>query len=87
MSTKDSNGRSMPYNGWANYETWNVAQWLTATPDAYELSKRHRDSSNAYADMVHELTSKGITTTPDGVLLWCAELDLRALDDLIRELP
>ena len=55
MSTKDSNGRSMPYNGWANYETWNVAQWLTATPD--------------------------------GVLLWCAELDLRALDDLIRELP
>jgi len=84
---RDKNGRSTPYHGWRNYETWNVAQWLTADEDAYEVCKRHHAHGNQYADVVLELNKQGITDTPDGVSFWAPELDTNALDELLRELP
>lgn len=86
MSTTDNHGRPTPYNGWSNYDTWNVAQWLTAQPDYYELCKRHRDSHNTYADVALELSKRGITETPDGVLFWSATINTTELDAMLREL-
>ena len=88
MSTeRDENNRPTPYNGWRNYETWNVALWLTSDPDSYEMCKHHRDNEKAYADVVLALNARGITATPDGVALWSERLDVTALDRMITELP
>ena len=83
----DDNTKPTPYNGWTNYETWNVAQWLTADPDGYELCKYHRDKGNYYADVALELNRRGVTQTPDGVLFWSPAIDTVALDEMLYELP
>jgi hypothetical protein len=87
MSTKDENGRSTPYNGWLNFETWNIAQYLTSSPEMYERCKRHHTKENCYADVVLELQREGITTTTDGVQLWSSKIDTQALDAMLAELP
>ena len=87
MSTKDEEGRSTPYNGWLNFETWNVAQYLTSTPEMYERCRRHKASEHTYTDVVLELQKEGITTTSDGVPLWSSTIDLQALDAMLAELP
>ena len=41
------------YNGWSNYETWNVALWIDNEPGTYEERRRMgREASdkNAFAD-------------------------------------
>lgn len=86
MSTKDEEGRSTPYNGWLNFETWNVAQFLTSTPEMYERCKRHTAKENCYADVVLELQKEGISTTSDGVQLWSSKIDSQALDAMLAEL-
>ena len=87
MTNENTNEIPPPYNGWTNYETWNVAQFLTTTPDNYALCVRHKERGNYYADVVLELHNNGITTTTDGVELWSAKLDTNALDEMIYELP
>lgn len=76
-----------PYNGWTNYETWNVAQYLTTTPELYALCVKHKERGNYYADVVLELHALGVTTTSDGVELWSPRLDTEALDHMIYEMP
>lgn len=72
---------------WTNYETRNVAMWLTSNAEGYELCKHHRDRGNYYADVAVELAKKGITHTPDGVLFWSPAIDTEALDTMLYELP
>lgn len=83
---KDDNGRSTPYNGWTNYETWNVSQWLTGTPDNYELCLRHVKAGNSYVDIAVEMNRRGIMTTPDNVDFWSERIDVPALDAMLSEL-
>ena len=51
------------YNGWQNYETWNVALWLQNDQNLYNLA---REVDN-YLDTVEVLADGGTTHTPDGV--------------------
>ena len=52
----------MSYNGWSNYETWNVALWLDN--DGYDsmLREMARDAKDEYSlsksieDMIDEMT-------------------------------
>ena len=56
---------NVQYNGWTNYETWNVALWLENDEGLYNLIQ---DSSvSSYDDLVEILWDCGSKETPDGV--------------------
>jgi hypothetical protein len=56
-----TNALDISYNGWANYETWNVALWINNTESLYNLAMECGD----YETFVKEV---GVgCSTPDGV--------------------
>ena len=77
------------YNGWKNYETWNVALWIQNDEGLYfSITKHVKD----YASLVGQLAGTfGVDDpwayqTPDGVAWNDSGLDINALDELIAEL-
>lgn len=76
----------MSYNGWANWETWNVALWIQNDENLYILAKEIADSkySRPYQGIVNNLGDWGIQETPDGVAYNDANLDTAELDTMIR---
>jgi len=70
------------YNGWANYETWNVALWMTNDYGLYRFFVGTRD----YAHFVRVLDDNAMTHTPDGVAYASPELDIERLDEMFTEL-
>jgi hypothetical protein len=88
--TKDETG----YNGWANYETWNVALWIGNDSGLYETALQHQNSAKPYADFVEEMRqyaedcdggSIGIET-PAGVAWNDSGLDHAELNEMMAEL-
>ena len=74
--THDDDG----YNGWTNYETWNVALWIQNTEGLYNLARR-------YDDYRVFLSRTGLTgKTPDGVAWNDDSLDIDELDTMLEEL-
>ena len=55
------------YNGWANYETWNVSLWIGNDEGLYNEAKRLAKFGKMYQDLVEFLYECGSTETPDGV--------------------
>ena len=78
------------YNGWANYETWNVALYIGNDEGLYNMAMNHASSPTPYKDFVEdlqEITEGPISyETPDGVAWNDSGLDVEALDEMIREL-
>ena len=71
------------YNGWTNYETWNVALWLGNDEGLYEMAQMWAD--HGYKSLSHML--KEITPgTPDGVAWDDATLDIDELNEMMAEL-
>lgn len=60
--TYQTDALDISYNGWSNYETWNVALWLQNDEGLYNLACE----SGSYQDFIEEVTSYG-DATPDGV--------------------
>lgn len=76
------------YNGWTNYETWNVALWLENTEDLYAqmvtfMSRYNGD--NPYEDFIKEAGLVN-TETGDEVSYSHPDLDIEALDEMLNEL-
>ena len=69
------------YNGWENYETWNVALWIENSEGLYNMARR----SYSYQDFVRRNCEEG-STTPDGVKWDDVNLNLVELDEMIEEL-
>ena len=71
------------YNGWANYETWNVALWLGNDEALYEEARIWRH--HGYKSLAHQL-KEFTPATPDGVAWDDASLDIEELDEMMAEL-
>lgn len=69
------------YNGWANYETWNVSLWIQNDQGLYDVAL-HCDDYQDFVDSVIDFMPE----TPDGVSLTDAELDITELDEMIQDL-
>jgi len=62
-ATYQRNILSTEYNGWENYETWNVALWINNDECLYHLAMEVGN----YVDFIDLLNDQGIVDTPDGV--------------------
>jgi hypothetical protein len=73
------------FNGWANWETWNVALWLQNDEFIYRHAKAnqnlgYKDWARRYRDETGEFE------TPDGAQWLSSEVDIDSLDDLLADL-
>ena len=64
-TTFQRNVLSTEYNGWENYETWNVALWIQNDEGLYHLAAECGDYE-AFAECMVDLFNR--PCTPDGVL-------------------
>ena len=69
------------YNGWTNYETWNVALWIGNDQGLYNLARR----CYSYQDFVNRYMEEGDTTL-DGVKWNDVNLNVVELDEMMEEL-
>ena len=70
------------YNGWANYETWNVALWLGNDEGLYEMARMYRH--HGYKSLSHMLTEL-CPGTPDGVAWYDPNLDIDELNEMLED--
>jgi hypothetical protein len=68
------------YNGWANYETWNVALWIQNSEHLYNIARRYDD----YSKFARMLGSDA--QTPDRVSYTDSKLDIDELNEMLAEL-
>jgi hypothetical protein len=54
------------YNGWTNYETWNVFLWIGNDEGLYRFAREH-ESYDEFTDALSELGGDIAYQTPDGV--------------------
>ena len=57
-----SNALDISYNGWENYETWNVALWIQNDENLYHIARECGDYQT-FVDSIIDYTKQ----TPDGV--------------------
>ena len=77
------------YNGWANYETWNVALWIGNDEGLYNMAREYRNQARPYESFREALEEFGgeiAYRTPDGVAWNDSGLDLDELNDMMSEL-
>ena len=72
----------MTYNGWANYDTWNVALWLQNDEYLYQLA-RGCDEYQDFVDLMH-MSERFVT--PDDVSWTSPKLDRNELNEMLEEL-
>ena len=76
----------MSYNGWKNYETWNVALWMNNDEGLYELVQVVANMEGDYDSFASiMLNDYGMEATPDGVKWDDPRLDVVALTEAIHE--
>ena len=75
------------YNGWTNYETWNVALWIGGDQGLYNFAKEFASYDDFVVNIkeVNGDSSIGYQT-PDGVAWNDSGLNHSELDKMILEL-
>lgn len=69
------------YNGWTNYETWNVALYIQNDYGLYSIAQRCDDYSD-FVDAIEGLISE----TPDGVSFTSDKLNTFELNEVFEDL-
>lgn len=72
---------STTFNGWSNYETWNVALWINNDDGLYAIAR----GCGSYAEFVDEMRELGSTETPDRVAWNDSGIDRAELDEMLEE--
>jgi len=85
------NTNNNEYNGYANYETWNVALWIQNDEGLYNLARDYRHKISPYKRFIESLRELGENSpiafqTPDGVSWNDSSLDVDALDEILADL-
>ena len=75
----------MTYNGWKNYETWNINLWLSNDETLYRLVVNYGKEMN-YREFAITYLSYRSPGTPDGVNWLDESLDFDALDEALEEI-
>ena len=70
------------YNGWKNYETWNVALWLGNDEGLYNIARKYTDYNALARELKYQLECY---ETPDGVAWTDSALDIEELNDMLIE--
>lgn len=73
--------KNTTYNGWSNYQTWNVALWINNDEELYNMALECRD----YAEFVESMRDHGSTETPDRVAWNDSSINYAELDELFEE--
>ena len=85
-STYQTQIEDTTYNGWANYETWNVALWIGNDEGLYHWARNYRHSGyERLSEALVQFSNYG-PTTPDGVRWDDDSLDIVELDEMLEEL-
>jgi hypothetical protein len=71
------------YNGWKNYETWNVALWIGNDEGLYSIARQIAGDGNGYSTFAEYMREMGDTETPDGVAWNDSGLDIFELDAML----
>jgi len=74
------------YNGWTNWETWNVALWIGNDPGLYELAcdvARHGETYGHLVSMIHDAGSK---ETPDSCKWDDVNINGLEVNEMMKEL-
>ena len=74
----DNANKATTYNGWSNYETWNVALYIDNNFGCYQVALNSKNFK--------EYRNQVIGVTPDQVSLFSAKLNIQELDEKIQEL-
>ena len=82
FSTYQTQIEDTTYNGWTNYETWNVALWLGNDEGMYSLARR----KNSYDELIPTLEAFYGQITPDGVRWMDPSVNTVELDEMITEM-
>ena len=78
-----TNPDELGYNGWANYETWNVTLWIGNDEGLESLARDAGSYKNLVAFLTDELDNH---YTPDGVPWKDSAIDEEEVDKMIAEL-
>jgi len=81
ISMVNSPTEDATYNGWTNYETWNVSLYIQNEYDLYKIAC----GCDTYQDFLNWSGLDG-SVTPDGVSYTDSGLDIDELDEMIDEL-
>ena len=82
QTTPMSTAIDTTFNGWANWETWNVALWIQNDESLYHAARRCR----SYQDLVAMLWECGSKETPDGCRWDDPAIDGIEINDMMDDL-
>jgi hypothetical protein len=69
----------MTYNGFKNYETWNVVLWINNDEGLYNFAKQCK-SYDEFVDCMKDLNSSIGYETPDGVAWGDSGIDRESIN-------